>query len=295
MRPKWVARLLAGALWAAPAVAQDSLTLRYQPPEGMSVRTVAWTDMTLTIGESRPDAFGADSLTVEIAELESLTEFVREARDDYFVVEVMFDSVRTRYRSRGGEWLFVADSNARSVRGRMAVDARRRVGEIALDAPGMVQLSTARRLRSLTRWLSLALPEEPVAAHSQWTADVVLPVNTPEELADVIHTPALDLRGFATIAVDSIVPTGTDTLAYLHFDGVLVPPEATQGLEAALRVSELDASFAGSYVWSTGWNTYVSGATRLLMTLTVLQGTMRGVLEGMEVHFDSLFRFQVRP
>jgi hypothetical protein len=63
----------------------------------------------------------------------------------------------------------------------------------------------------------------------------------------------------------------------------------------ALRVTQLDASLAGSLVWSTGWSAYVSGATRMLLNVTLLQPTPGGVLEGMEVGIDALYRFQVRP
>jgi hypothetical protein len=31
------------------------------------------------------------------------------------------------------------------------------------------------------------------------------------------------------------------------------------------------------------------------MNLTLLRGTSAGVLEGMEIGFDALYRFQVRP
>jgi hypothetical protein len=276
-------------------LAQDTLLLRYQPRVGTVIHTVAWTDMTVTIGQRRVDQFGPESLTIELSELESLTEVVRGPRNEGYVVEVTFDSVRARMRPDGGTWEAVTDTSARPVTGLVAVDSLRRAGAFSLVDASTVRLPNARRLRSLARRLALALPEQPVTRHAQWTTDVVFPVNTPEAITTVIPTPALDLRGFATVAVDSIVTVPMDTLAYLRFDGVLAPPEASDGLEAALRVTELDAIFAGTYVWSTGWNAYVSGATRLQLNVTLLQGTNTGVMEGMEVGFDALYRFQVRP
>ncbi|MCI0574233.1 MAG: hypothetical protein L0Y66_26175, partial [Myxococcaceae bacterium] len=114
-------------------------------------------------------------------------------------------------------------------------------------------------------------------------------------IAEAVPTPSLDLRGFAAIALDSIAVVAGDTLAFLRFDGILAPPEPADGLAAALRVTRLEASLAGSLVWSAGWSAYVSGATRMLLDLTLLQGTTVGVLEGMEVAIDALYRFQVRP
>jgi hypothetical protein len=286
--------LLGIAAGPNPSEAQDSLLLRYRPRTGTVVHTVGWNELTVTIGQSRPDEFGAESLTVEVTELESLTGVVRGPRDGGFVVEVTFDSVRVRIRE-GGLWKTVPDSATGPVTGYLAVDSLHRAGALALANQSDVRLPGARRLRSLARRLALALPVEPVMRHANWTTDVVFPVNTPDFLSEWITAPALDLRGFATVAVDSVVTVLSDTLAYLRFDGVLAPPDANYGLEAALRLRDLDATFAGTYIWSTGWNAYVSGATRLLMNLTLLRGTSAGVLEGMEIGFDVLYRFQVRP
>lgn len=294
VRPLLIMTLLGVVASPVPLQGQDDLLLRYRPRTGMAVRTVAWNTLTLTIGQSRQDAFGAESLTVEVTELESLSEVVRDRRGDAYVVEVTFDSARVRMRE-GEVWRTRSDTAAGPVTGYLVLDSLYRPGALTLATAADVRLPNARRLRSLAYRLALALPQEPVRRTTNWTTDVAFPVNIPEVLTDAVSTPALDLRGFATVAVDSIVPVQGDTLTYLRFDGVLAPPEPSRGVEAALRVQSLEAAFAGSYVWSTGWSAYVSGATRLLMNFTLLRGTSAGVLEGMEIGFDGLYRFQVRP
>lgn len=294
VRPLLITTLLGVVAAPVPLSGQDGLLLRYRPSTGMAVHTIAWNALTLTIGQSRPDAFGDESLTVEVTELESLRKVVRDRREDGYVVEVTFDSARVRMRD-GDVWRTKSDSAAGPVTGYWVLDSLHRAGALSLANAADVRLPNARRLRSLAHRLALALPQAPVHRTANWTTDVVFPVNIPEVLTDAVSTPALDLRGFATVTVDSIVAVQSDTLVYLRFDGVLAPPEASRGVEAALRVRSLEAAFAGSYVWSTGWSAYVSGATRLLMDFTLLRGTTAGVLEGMEIGFDGLYRFQVRP
>jgi hypothetical protein len=282
---------------ATPGVlpAQDSLFLRYRPRPGAVVHTVSWTAMTVTIGQRRADGFGAESLTVEVVELESLTETPRgaSAAGDH-VVEATYDSLRARMRPAGGAWHTVSDTTARSVDGVLLVDDFRRVARLELRDRSAAGQPYGRRFRSLAQRITLSLPEEPVAPGSQWTADLLYPFVPPAPLAEAIPT-ALDLRGFAAVGLDSVVVVPGDTLAFLRFDGVLARPEPGDGVGTALRVTQLDASLAGSLVWSTGWSAYVSGATRMLLNVTLLQPTPGGVLEGMEVGIDALYRFQVRP
>lgn len=298
MRPRWgavpVTAFLLGGLPGTGA-AQDGMLLRYRPSLGTVVHTVTWIDMTVTIGQSAPDQVGPESLTIEVSELESLTETVRPSRAGGHAVEVTFDSVRTRVRPRGGAWQAVTDTMATPVTATMLLDERRQMSALTLMDPAAVRQSNARRLRSFVQRMTLALPEEPVAVDAQWTADVSFPVDASEALAEMIPMPALDLRGWASISLDSVVDTTVDMLAYLRFNGVLAPPGSSGGLEAALRITDFTASFAGVYVWSTGWNAYVSGATRLLLGMTLLRGTQAGVLEGMAVGVDALYRYQVRP
>lgn len=263
--------------------------LRFKPQAGTVLPTVGWIDATVTLI--------AESLTVEVSELEALTQTVRGTHGDVYLVDFTFDSLRSRVRPVGGAWRAVTDTTARPVTGQAVVDERGRRSQFTLSDPGTVRIRNARRLRSFAYRLELPLPPDDglVSPNVQWTADIVFPVDLSEGLSDVMPTPPLDLRGFATVAVDSIVYLGLDTLAYLRFDGILAPPEASDGLEAALRVTRLDASLAGSYVWSTGWSAYVSGATRLLLTATMLRPSSAGVLEGREIGLDALYRFQVRP
>jgi hypothetical protein len=283
-------------LTAPGGLPAQEITLRYAPRAGAVTHVVSWTEMTATIGEAIPGGgFGFDSVVIEVAEVESLTEAVSRVEPRRAVVQITYDSLRSRLRPIGGSWRSDVDGSG-PVTAFVARDSlRRRLGLQWRDS-SVAGGARADRLRSLVGRVSVPLPETSIvvgAARQDVTLE--LPFRAPAGLEDVVPLPVLELTGAATVVLDSIVARAADTLAYLRMHGALHPPQAERGLETALRVTRLEGSFAGSLVWSTAWSAYVSGATRVIMTVDFLRGPGAGPLQGTRARFDSLYRYQVRP
>ncbi len=283
-------------LAAAPdAVAAQEVTLRYAPHAGAVTHLVSWTEMTATIGEAIPGGgFGFDSVVIEVGEVESLTEAVSRVEPARVVVQVRYDSLRSRLRPLGGSWRNTADPSG-PVTAFVARDTlRRRLGLQWVDSAAARSVR-ADRLRGLVGRVSVPLSERPLSVGAARNVTLELPFRAPAGLEEVVPLPVLELTGTATVVLDSIVTRTADTLAYLRMHGALLPPQAERGLETALRVTRLEGSFAGSLVWSTAWSAYVSGATRMIMTVDFLRGPSTGPLQGTRARFDTLYRYQVRP
>jgi hypothetical protein len=100
----------------------------------------------------------------------------------------------------------------------------------------------------------------------------------------------------STITLDSLVVRPTDTLAYLRVQGSFLPAGPTEGEVGDAMLAGITGAFGGSYIWSTGWNAFVSGALRTRATLTMERSEEieQTVLE-VTLSIDHSTRFQVRP
>lgn len=291
-RNRWgLGALAALALTTADATAQERVLLRYHPVVGARVHTLWWSDVSTTIGVSE----GSETLTLEAEALQSITRRVVQRTDSGYLVEVELDSVRARMRPAGGSWRDLAVGRG-SAGLRVTVDERLRVSDVTSLRAGGDTLTGTRlqTLRGYAGGLEFGLPEEPVAAGDGWSADVVLPLQKSLALGQELNLPD-ELSGDTELIVrsrftlDSIVHQPADTLAYLTLRGQVVPATyATQGGPVAGTLTITGAT-GGSFIWSTAWNAFVSGAVRARTTMQVqAAGTMT-------IRMESSHRFRVRP
>ncbi|MDH3455729.1 MAG: hypothetical protein OER90_02710 [Gemmatimonadota bacterium] len=286
----------AGCLWLATtlgAEAQQSIRLRYQPGAGSVVHTLWRYEATSTVRD------GGDALTIEAAGLRSLTHRVLEVTDGVRLVEVTRDSVRLRRRPRGGMWTQVPDVGLAPDIAVVAVDDRLRVQRLELRSAQSASASPAGTLRAFAAGLELAFPEEPQTPGATWTADLVVPLNEPIGLEQELGVAtwveqAVDIVARSTLTLDSIVVRGTDTLVYLEARGSLLPTTLASAPEAGVERARLSGALGGRLIWSTGWQTFVSGALRVQMRMATFAGLPQDEVAGRTLETDITTRFQVR-
>jgi hypothetical protein len=276
------------AVSACRAEAQTVL-LRFRPPVGTRVHTLWQVEVQSTLTEGA----GLPVLRAEAAGMRSISSRVLELRDDARVVRVERDSARYRWRAAAGPWVAVADTGSAAPSALLVVDDRLRVSESGTPAPA----GARSELRAFAGGLETPLPEGPVAAGDSWSADIVVPLVEPTGLEDepdvgrwLARADAMVAR--STFTVDSLVDRGRDTLAYLVVRGTFLPATQVAAVEAAEGRSRLDGTFAGQFIWSTGWQAYVSGAVRIALRLQVLRGLPpdEEVSYGMISEISSRFR-----
>ena len=275
------------------AESQQTIQLRYRPSTGPAVHTLWRYEATSTIRD------GEDALTIEAAGLRSLTHRVLDVTDSLRLVEVTRDSVRLRRRPRGGVWTMVPDSGLSRATARLAVDDRLRVQRLELRSAQPGRASPTGTLRAFAAGLELAFPEEPQTPGATWTADVVVPLNEPIGLEQELGVSswveqAVDIVARSTLTLDSIVVRGTDTLVYLEVRGSLLPTMLASAPEASVGRARLSGGLAGRLIWSTGWQTFVSGALRVQMRVTTFAGIPQDEVAGLTLEADITTRFQVR-
>lgn len=280
--------------------AQQSISLRYQPQPRTRLHTLWWSDLTSTIREGAPGVPALDSITVEATTLHSYTTTVVGTRITSAVLQITHDSTRARSRVPGGPWRVLDEERARSSTARVVVDDRLRVTDVEVMEGDSLTNRELQHYRAFASGLEFSLPEEPVTEGDTWTADIVVALTRPlglegeGVLEGMPEEPEVLAR--STITLDSVVARSTDTLAYLRVQGSFLPdrPAAAEG--AAEPVAGITGAFGGSFIWSTGWNAFVSGALRTRATLTMERSeeVAQTVVE-VTLSMDHSTRFQVRP
>ncbi|MFQ6045039.1 MAG: hypothetical protein ACE5PT_01600 [Gemmatimonadales bacterium] len=324
-------------LLAAPAASQEIL-LRYEPRERMVVRTTSETDidvkmalggligMIAAMGEGLAQAFGdtsdveamrdsieaamaqfsEDSMTVQMRMQLHLTELVIEARDGKYVVQRTIDSAMARIRAQDEGWENQDMGEAWPQSARLVVDDRLRVSDFQLLTADTAARNLPDFLRSPHGGFALTLPEGPVSPGTTWRADVTFPFNLGETMgagAGQEEGPPspierAELVSQARITLDSVLVRGPDTLAYLRARGEFEPVTETRQNEMGEGTATLSGAFAGVFVWSTAWSTFVSGSSRAQLVMDAQFGAGEeepGAGFGMGMRFTVTNRFQVRP
>jgi hypothetical protein len=278
------------------AAAQESILLRYNPQPGAWVRQIWWSEVTSTILD---EGGGKGDLSVEAVGVQSITSRVLEIDDNRRVLEVTRDSLRARVRQFGGIWRTSADTSGPKPSAQLVVDDRLRVTD--LRAPAGVSLSRRHRetLRAFAAGFELALPEQPITVGQTWSADVIYPIDEPlgvEDEPDIATWFSRwdDIVARSTFQLDSLVPRGTDTLAYLRVQGRFVPATIAPPAELSAGRARLDGTFGGTLIWSTSWNAFVSGAVRSLVGMTAFQGPPEQERPAFTLRLDIISRLQVR-
>jgi len=280
--------------------AQQSILLRHQPQPRTRLHTLWWSELTSTIREGAPGVPALDSITVEATTLHSYTTSVVGTRITSSVLRISHDSTRARSRVPGGPWRDLGDERARSSTARVVVDDRLRVTDVEVLEGDSLTNRELQHYRAFASGLEFSLPEGPVAEGDTWAADIVVALTRPLGLEGegVLEGMPVEPEVLArsTITLDSVVARPTDTLAYLRVQGSFLPEAAAEGEAMSASLVGITGAFGGSFIWSTGWNAFVSGALRTRSTLTMERSEeMEQTIVEVTLSMDHSTRFQVRP
>lgn len=248
--------MLAGLAWVGHpgGLGAQAADLELAGRVGPPVRTItAWrgTMVFREINEAGQPV--GDSVVGEMTASAGITHQVVAAEGGSRVVELRYDSLKSRVRLLGQAWKERApQATGRPIR--LTVDKRLEI-ESGADALPADPAAGA----GILSWNGVALPGRVVAPGDTWTVSVTY--RLPAELAQLLEITLPDsLPAAAAVTLDSVAARGADTLAYLtvkHPIGPVTLPASDAGDSATV---ELAGSEAASLVWSTGWNAYVAGA-----------------------------------
>jgi hypothetical protein len=239
----------------AAASAQDSVRLRFAPPEGVEVHRL-FQRYTRTVMNA-PDG---TRLTREAAQLGGARQVTLLSVRGRTTLHLSFDSLRVRTREADEPWRESVSGGVDTLW--MQVDADERL-ELRWPEGTPTHPQTELLLRLLTGLPGVVLPERWVRERQQWRAELELGY---DEVGIEQSEPSARLRMRAILVVDSIVPRSRDTLAFLGVQGAAIP--ATVRTREGTRFS-YEGSVSGALVWSTGWKAIVSAATRSTVTVEV--------------------------
>ena len=277
------------AVVAIASPVDGQMRLRYEPVIGSAYHMHVWTTTTSVLTSQA----GARS-TWDYEGRESVTRRVVGSSTGAHNVVITRDSVQARIR-RGGKWEALAETMMVHPSVTLSVDDRFRVTSMTGAPQGGSQL-----YRGLAGGTEAALPSDPVAPKDVWRADMAFRL-----IGDAIPDRDIDVRearlderlpATATMALDSVLVRGGDTLAFMTYDAVLVPVTRTVPTEVANSNVTIAGTSRGSVVWSTAWDAYVSGtsATRIEMRVRVVViGEDPTIILALDT--DVVPRFQVRP
>lgn len=257
MMRRMVAGLTLCLAAAGPASGQQELPLRFSATPGQRVHRLFQV-------HTRIEARAADAAvrTRETARLGAVREQAVTAPATEQVLHVTFDSLLVRQRDGDGPWEEVRVDPVDGLWLQIGLDERlavhRRVGPAAAAHGALLQ-------HLATGFPGLVLPERPVRPATHWelatelTAAEITGGATPDSATAVLPV-------HVDVAVDSLVVRAEDTLAYLTLRGSI---HVTRRRAADGVVTTYRGEIAGSLVWSSGWNTFVSAATRTALRADV--------------------------
>ena len=231
-----------------------------------------------------------DSTTAEVSSRAGITRRTAALETGGYAVRVSYDSVTAQSRISedvrdfplpwdGGLWAdYVAD---------------RRM--VFTGPTGSNDSSAVLIVRAAAAAPHLVLPQGRLVPGDEWNSEISLPfaMEIPSDSPVII---AIDLSATAAGRLDSLVARGADTLAFVSLRGSYSPTtiDTDYQLGGGPAVVEFWGSFAGSMIWSTGWNAFVSGvvSARINQRLEAVPGS--GV-EDARVFATVITRIRVRP
>ncbi|MCI0574234.1 MAG: hypothetical protein L0Y66_26180, partial [Myxococcaceae bacterium] len=221
-----------------PALAQDSVRLRFAPRFGAEVHRVFRVHTRMEV--AGPDGAAAPR---ELVDLGGVQQIALAGPQGEPVVHLAFDSLRTLLRQGSGPWREVVWAGLDSLWAQAWPDAGLRVQRVAT---GGATAQTALLLQLLGGGVLLTLPGEWLRAGDGWTVEHAVP------LASVLSRApqSVDtLTAHTRFVLDSTVTRASDTLAFLTFQGAIVG-----GGIAARHGVAYSGGLTGSLIWSTGWS-----------------------------------------
>jgi hypothetical protein len=112
------------------------------------------------------------------------------------------------------------------------------------------------------------LPDTLIPVGGEWTAGFRFPLGAHLSAGGKIASSG-SIAGRGTAVLDSLVPRGGDTLAYLTVRAVASPTPLVIAAEGGVGTGIFSGGFSAALVWSTGWNAFVAAATNGRVTGTV--------------------------
>ncbi len=275
----------------ADAPGQTAQEIRFDPATGSRVHTIWQTKILMSVVGAGLNPM--DTVVVEATRLESVTRFVDAAGGGRYSVELQYDSVRARKRLRGGTWQDVEPSDLEVASVRALLDDRARVLDAEFVYLPHMRASRGEVMRGFVGGTYMHLPEDPVAADSEWSAVLRIPLTALASVGGPEGIPSAgELVAPVTARLDSTTIRQTDTLTYISLQGSIASTVGDGGgLHAGIAAG---GSVAATLVWSSGWDAYVTGAVRGLVAFTRVQHR-ESELAVPELRFDMITQFHVRP
>jgi hypothetical protein len=243
-----------GGMAPCALTAQASMNLTFHPQVGTFVR---WIYDTRGEYVYRDFPLIIDSTTAEVVARVGLTRRIVEHLGEAYLAGLTVDSAKAQYRITGRDWRpLVRDSGSTSAD--YLVDQQHAISPVEREG-GPPSLD---RVLGVAGAIQVSLPPQPILEGDRWEAQVVYPFTT-ETPGDSSVTITVTLSGPASATLDSTVVRQSDTLAYVSVNGAFQPStvQSIHPINNAPTNVEFWGSHASSMVWSTGWQTWVSGAT----------------------------------
>jgi hypothetical protein len=282
--------VVAAAVCAGTVAAQERVSFQFGPRVGAAVRTITSARGTMVFHEINEAAQRiGDSVMGEMTALAGVTHRVLEAQPGGYVVEVRYDSLKTRARLLGQPWKEDVLVGTGEDAARVPVDARLRPAEGTGGGPPADPVANG----GIASWRGVELPDGPVSPGDSWTVTTVY--RLPAQLGQLLDIVIRDsLIAAATVRLDSVTVRPADSLMYFTVQQTL-PAVTLPAVDAGDSATvELVGSQAASLVWSTGWNAYVSGASQARVVGRLQSRNAAGTPRLAEIHWTLATRLQVR-
>lgn len=285
-----VCGVVAAFLSAGGLAAQQPVTIQWAPRAGTVVRTITSSRGTMVFREINEAGQPiGDSVMGEMTSLSGVTHRVVDQQGGNHVVEVQYDSLKTRARLAGQNWKEDLLSGAGQAALRVTLDGKLRPVEGAAGGLEADPVTDG----GIASWRGVELPDRPVAPGATWTVTTVY--RLPGQLGQLLDIAIKDsIIATATVKLDSVAVRPADTLMYLTVQQNLGPvtlPVVDAGDSGTV---ELVGAQAASLVWSTGWEAYVSGASQARMVGRLRSGGAAGAPRLAQMNWAISTRLQVR-
>lgn len=250
-------------LLPAALAAQGGATLRFHPQAGSRLHYISDTRVTtVVVGfPSMPDSTPIESNWRVIT-----THRVAEARGTDRLVTARLDSSRARVKIGTEARTERPIPSVEGLSGRWMLSDRLVMSGLSGGQAGDSAYIDV--LTSTVGGFRFTLPDDPVAVGGQWTGPFHFPLGAHLSTGGKIASSG-SISGNATAVLDSLVPRGVDTLAYITVRAVADQTTLQVGAEGGMGTGTFSGGFGAALIWSTSWNAFVSAATNGRITGTV--------------------------
>ena len=258
------------------AAAQESILLRYHPVRGSQAHVVSETRIEALVNglPSLPDStvIGADWRTV-------VTRRALRVGANGASMSATLDSSRARAKAGDAVRGDVALPGARGLAAQYQLSERLQPTTITLT-PG-ADSGLVAVLLSEFGGFDFPLPQAATIRRATWTAPLRFPLGAYLSATGKVTSSGL-ATGSGTATLDSLVPRGADTLAYITLQGVIGPATLNVTAEGGTGSGYFSGQVAAALVWSTGWNAVVSAVSKAVVDGRIgiqrPEGQVNGVL-----------------